>query len=181
VIDLGNLGGVTSNVPFAINDLGQVAGISDVAGDVYQHAFLWTKKTGMQDLGTLPGDVQANALGLNNQTQVVGGSIDANNNLRAFLWQNGAMTDLNTLVQPNSGLHLIAAADINDAGEISGMALDNAGAVVGFVAVPNRQQPLSAGVGENNAGANIVLPERARELFRHRGPFGPRNILTVSQ
>ena len=32
------------------------------------------------------------------------------------------MIDLNTLVQPNSGLNLVAAADINDAGEITGIA-----------------------------------------------------------
>jgi probable HAF family extracellular repeat protein len=50
----------------------------------------------MTDLDTLPGDVFSVAFSINNKSQVVGESCDANFNCRAFLWQNGLMVDLNT-------------------------------------------------------------------------------------
>src|ERR1700719_444805 len=53
ITDLGTLGG-KSSFAFSANALGQVVGSSD-KGDGNSHAFLWTKKTGMQDLGTLGG------------------------------------------------------------------------------------------------------------------------------
>lgn len=122
-IDLGSLGGVAWNTPMAINDRGVIVGFSDLTGDSTGtpnfHAFLWTKKTGMQDLGTLPGDTYSEALGVNEAGQVVGESFSASN-ARAFIWQNGTMTDLNTLIPPSSNLYLIFANDINDQGVIAG-------------------------------------------------------------
>ena len=54
-----------------INDLGQVVGWSYTAdGEV--HAFLWTIKNGIKDLGTLLGDNESVAYGINNLGQVVG-------------------------------------------------------------------------------------------------------------
>jgi hypothetical protein len=42
-------------------------------------------------------------------------------NLRALLWQNGVMTDLNALIPANSGLYLqFASEGINSRGEIAG-------------------------------------------------------------
>lgn len=38
----------------------------------------------------------------------------------AFLFSNGAMTDLNSLIDPASGWGLTSAFDINDAGQIVG-------------------------------------------------------------
>jgi probable HAF family extracellular repeat protein len=47
------------------------------------------------------------------------------------------MTDLNTLIQPNSSLYLVLANDINDRGEIVGFATDTESkATVAFLAVP---------------------------------------------
>ncbi|MGA8620713.1 MAG: hypothetical protein WB660_19580 [Candidatus Sulfotelmatobacter sp.] len=76
----------------------------------------------MQDLGTLPGDILSIAYAINDQGQIVGQSIAANGNSRAFIWQNGVMTDLNTLIAPGSSLSLLYANDINDQGEIVGQA-----------------------------------------------------------
>jgi probable HAF family extracellular repeat protein len=45
-------------------------------------------------------------------------------NPRAFLWQDGVMTDLNTLIPPGSSLSLQAAQEINDLGQIVGQASD---------------------------------------------------------
>ncbi len=128
VINLGSLGGTAWNTPMAINNRGQVVGFSDLTGDDNGanpnfQAFLWTASGGMQNLGTLPGDAISEALGINEQGQVVGVSYGAGfTHPRAFLWQNGLMTDLNTLVEPGSSLDLQAAQEINDAGEIVGQA-----------------------------------------------------------
>jgi len=61
----------------------------------------------MRDLGTLPGDVASVANGINSKGQVLGGSVDMDENSRAFLWQNGVMTDLNTLIPADSPLFLL--------------------------------------------------------------------------
>ena len=59
---------------------------------------------------------------------------------RAFIWQNGVMTDLNSLVAPGTTLVLIDAQEINDAGAITGEAQDpNTGAISAFVATPRPQ------------------------------------------
>jgi probable HAF family extracellular repeat protein len=128
--DLGNLGGTQFTLPFAISSRGQVVGQSDLRGDVVFHGFLWQKvdtwqKGLMTDLGVLPGDVASFAFGLNDLGQVVGGSLDPNGNFRAYLWQNGVMTDLNTLVKPGStSLYLVFGNDINSSGEIAAYAFN---------------------------------------------------------
>jgi probable HAF family extracellular repeat protein len=171
--NLGSLGGVANNFPFAINNRGDIAGVSDVTGDTTFHAFLWTKEGGMKDLGTLPGDVLSAAQGMNNKGQVVGGSCDANGNCPAFLWQDGVMTDLNTLVCGGSSLFLDVGFDINDRGEISGQAIDSGtGALVAFLAIPTHDgedceaNPL--------AGRKVALPENVREQRRPRFSLVPR-------
>ena len=122
VTDLGNLGGALLSIAFGINEQGHVVGFSDLAGDVYTHAFLWTKHKGMQDLGTVSGDVASYAYGINSKDQVVGDSCPeegSENGCHAFLWENGVMTDLNTLIPPNSPVYLTVSNQINDEGEIS--------------------------------------------------------------
>ncbi|MBV8344862.1 MAG: hypothetical protein JO190_07710 [Candidatus Eremiobacteraeota bacterium] len=128
VSDLGNLGGALNTFPWAINSAGDVVGQSDLAGDATTHAFLWTKAQGMQDLGALSGDGASLAFGANNHGQVVGGSCTTvqYSKCRAFLWQHGAMLDLNQLVCASTSLHLFFGNDINDHGEIVGYAFDRA-------------------------------------------------------
>jgi probable HAF family extracellular repeat protein len=143
VTSLGNLGGYAWHTPMALNNRGQIVGFSDLPGDEQGanpnfHAFLWTRDHGMQDLGTLPGDAISEALGINDQGQIVGVSFGAGfTNPRAFIWQNGVMTDLNTLIPPGSSLSLQAAQEINDLGEIVGQATDqNTGKGPAFLLVP---------------------------------------------
>ena len=57
----------------------------------------------MTDLGTLPGDYSSFGSGINDKGQVVGSSCDQRGTCRAFLWQNGTMTDLNLLIAPHPG------------------------------------------------------------------------------
>jgi probable HAF family extracellular repeat protein len=145
VTDLGNLGGTanpalvgTGNVAFAINNQGQVTGVSTLADNTHTHAFLWTRDTGMQDLGTLPGDVNSAGLGTNNRGDVVGSSINGDvgtGSARAILWHNGAMIDINTLA-PDSPVYLLVAFGINDAGQIVGFGISASGEIHGFLATP---------------------------------------------
>jgi probable HAF family extracellular repeat protein len=145
--DLGNIGGHGWNTPAFINNHGQIVGFANASGDVVNgqltikfHAFLWTQERGMRDLGTLPGDALSEALGVNESGQVVGVSYGAGfSHPRGFLWQNGVMTDLNTLVPAGSTLTLQVAGDINDRGEITGAAFDSTTKTSpAFLAIPQR-------------------------------------------
>jgi probable HAF family extracellular repeat protein len=182
VTDLGGFGGKMYNLAAAINNRGQVAGQSDLAGDTTGHAFLWQDGV-MTDLGTLPGDFYSASSGMNSKGQVVGQSCDVNFIIcRAFLWENGVMTDLNTLTPPGSSLYLIYGSDINDKGEIAGQGFDpSTGYTSGFLAVPcdneraddeGCQAASQASVGV--ARPRAALPENVRETLRRR--FGLRDL-----
>jgi len=139
VHDLGNLGGdggFGGNHACAINNRGQVVGHSDLTGDTTFHAYVWTGQTGMRDLGTRQGDFASYALGINDSGEVVGASLDASFNARAMLWENGKITDLNTLIPGGSPLFLIQASKINSSGEIVGLAVTSTGEPHAFLATP---------------------------------------------
>jgi probable HAF family extracellular repeat protein len=138
---LGNIGGEQWNTPDAINDRGVVTGFANVPGgstpaSLFPHAFVWTARTGMQDLGTLAGDTLSEGLGINDRNQIVGESCHAQfANCRAVIWQHGRISNLNELVPGYTGT-LINAGDINNRGEITGAASSD-GATVAYVATPS--------------------------------------------
>jgi probable HAF family extracellular repeat protein len=137
--DLGNLGGTghgQGNSASFVNNNGQVVGVSDLPGDKAFHAFLWTRSTGMQDLGTLPGDVASLAISINDSGDVVGVSLDDHFTPRAFIRQNGVMTDLNSLIPADSPLYLWTGCSINARGEIIGIASTSSGEIHGYLATP---------------------------------------------
>ncbi len=109
----------------AINDAGIVVGFATTSvGD--QNACFWAKSGGVwtrTDIGTLGGS-SAQALGINQQGQIVGSSFLLGDGVEhAFVWQNGVKTDLNTLIPPTSGWVLTRASSINDKSEIVGEGL----------------------------------------------------------
>jgi probable HAF family extracellular repeat protein len=53
--DLGSLGATSSIIATSINNRNQVVGTETSAADGTLHAFVWTRTTGMHDLGMLPG------------------------------------------------------------------------------------------------------------------------------
>jgi hypothetical protein len=55
---------------------------------------------------------------------------------RPFLWENGSMADLNSLIPPNSPLKLVYAFAINHRGEIPGNGIDANGNVRAFLLIP---------------------------------------------
>src|SRR6266566_1658076 len=94
MIDLGTLGG-TVGLGGALNNKGQVVGLSDLAGDLANHAFIWEGGV-LTDIGTLGGD-NSHPSWINDAGQVIGTADLADGTHHAFTWQNGTMNDLGTL------------------------------------------------------------------------------------
>lgn len=93
--DLGTLGG-TQGFANAFNNRGQVAGESNLAGDLTSRPFLWDGRV-LKDLGTLGGSVGF-ATALNDIGEVAGGARTANDETtHAFFWRKGVMKDLGTI------------------------------------------------------------------------------------
>ena len=164
--DLGNLGGTGNpailgrgNIGLGINNHSEVVGTASLTGNKAQHAFLWTKQTGIEDLGVLQGDVNSAATSINDRAQVVGQSYGEGGpmmgNPRAFLWENGVMTDLNTLVPANSPLYLLIGFSINSRGEIAGFGVTNDGEIHAYLASPNY---LSSAPSAGGATTAVVTP-----------------------
>ena len=178
-IDLGSLGGVAWNTPTAINNQGTVVGFSDLPGDsdgtANFQAFVWTRVAGMKKLPLLPGETRAAAYGINDAGQIVGLSRTPTSSYHATLWQNGTVTDLNSVTQPGAP-YLIYANDINDRGEFTGEALDtNTGTAPAYVATPvdGRLQSTQPDSGAHTQ--HLVLPGQLRlQLFQKWGlDLGP--------
>jgi probable HAF family extracellular repeat protein len=177
---LPTLGGKGWNTPMAINNAGTIVGFSDTSGDVSGgvltanfQATLWIAG-GLVNLHTLPGDATAEATGINDFNQIVGTSFDAAGAPRVFLWKNGKIYDLNTLVQPNAPLYLLESGDINDRGEITGLAcvlVDGAcGPVVHtFVAIV---APGAASAPAEQVSAHLAMPDALKERLRQGRLFG---------
>ena len=115
--DIGTLGGTYSTAA-AVNNAGQVVGTSTTLNDASTDGFIWSAGV-MTDLGTL-GGTDTEPASINSLGQVVGYSITGGGQSHAFLWQNGTIADLNTLLPTNSGWELFDALLINDSGRIVG-------------------------------------------------------------
>ena len=120
--DLGVLPGFAHSFGWAINASGQVAGNLTSASGNSEQLFRFTDGSGLQNLG---GTGEHNvALGINASGQVVG--TRGNSQARALRYTDEAgLQDLNTLIDRSLGWVLLAANDINDAGQIVGYAFNN--------------------------------------------------------
>lgn len=125
---LGTLGGKNSSA-HDINDAGEVVGIADtgivVDGSSYlAQPFLYSGGV-MYSLGALGSFGYGSANGLNNAGSVVGSSTADTPDgpaSHAFLYERGAMRDLNALSAMPVGWTLVDATDINDARQILALA-----------------------------------------------------------
>jgi probable HAF family extracellular repeat protein len=118
MVDLGTFGGTYSSA-YLVNSNGLVAGLASTADDFETHGFVYDG-TSMTDLGTLGGGFTL-PNGINNRGQIVGESSIVSGDEHAFLWQNGKLSDLNSLLPANSGWELITALYINDSGRVVGV------------------------------------------------------------
>ncbi|MDE2126195.1 MAG: hypothetical protein KGJ62_06370 [Armatimonadetes bacterium] len=144
---------------------------NDVVGDCFNsttagyQAFAWNGMTGAPygPLGNLPNTNTSQADGIDSVTgQVVGQS-----GYHAFLWQGdittpstGTMTDLNSLIENNSGWLLVHAYAINDYGAIVGYGYYQH-AEAAFLAIPVVVSSLTMAspsvVGGNTISGTVTL------------------------
>jgi probable HAF family extracellular repeat protein len=105
----------------AINGNGVVVGTS--LGKT-SSAFLWTpaQPNKLRALGDLGGG-QSSASDVNDNGQVVGSSSTRAQTQAAFIWQNGKMTELNSVLAAALNDHIASAAGINNTGHIVGYGL----------------------------------------------------------
>lgn len=169
VTDLGNLGGTANpaaqaegvgNAAFAINNSGQVVGVSALPGNQKFHAFLWTWETGMKDLGTLPGDLVSAGLGINDRGEVIGNSVAPPGlpmgQPHPWLWRDGVMVNLNMLIPSDSPLQLLTASWINNRGQITGFGITSDGNIHAYLLTP--VAAASASEAGTTATTAIVTP-----------------------
>ena len=139
--DLGSLGGLGS-YGYHINERGDVVGGSQT-GTGMGGAFLYADGR-LISLGTIGPELPLSlAFGVNNQRSVVGEIYNNSTGVyHAFVYQDGQMRDLNTLVDLEPGLVLTDAQGINDAGQI--VANGNYGGPYnyGFLLTPSCQPPV---------------------------------------
>jgi probable HAF family extracellular repeat protein len=117
MVELGTLGGQNSYAA-GINSSGEIVGNASLANG-YSQAFVAVGQV-MIDLGTL-GGMSSAAYGINDSGVIVGYStLSDGATTRAFVYVNGVMTDLNSLIPSGSGWRLLEAYGINNAGQIVG-------------------------------------------------------------
>lgn len=131
------------NTPNMINERGDVVGFAGAPGDVDGNLtppFLWTRANGFQILPMLAGDIGGSAQSINNRGEIVGYAYPSTFVTHPLYWPRGsaAPVDLNALVEPVAGYVLSVANDINDRGQITGVATATDGSKkrVAFVATP---------------------------------------------
>jgi probable HAF family extracellular repeat protein len=153
--DLGTPGAIA----YAINAHNQIVGQA-VNSEGTALAAIWQNNT-VTSLGILlPGDVASFATSINNRGQVVGSSFDSTSSWsHGLLWQNGKMYDLNTLFPANSNLYVISASNINESGQIAGMAVEMAGQNAGNIVHAFLATPVNEDMGKSVADVVTTHPE----------------------
>lgn len=160
--DLGAFPGPWS-YGYSINDHGDIVGVGTIArlgGDLYPRRALMYTDGALHNLGSLAPDAYSSAFDINNLDQVVG-EADTADGLHGFIYQDGAMIDLNTLIDPASGWTIRNAQAINDLQQIA------ATACMGDVCHAVRldlvsQVPEPASWAMSGFGAALLLAARRR-------------------
>lgn len=131
--DLGTLGGPTSRA-YDVNENRHACGWSQVAwSPTASRGFLWADGV-MKEIGTAGGEYSA-AFALNDRDEVVGMTERTDGKYVAFVWRNGRLDDLNTLLPQGTGWLLTRAWDIDEHGVIVGEGMLN-GEPRAFVLAP---------------------------------------------
>ncbi len=154
--DLGDPGAIA----YAINSHGQIVGQA-VNSDGTPLAALWHNNTVTALGGLLPGDIATFATSINNRGEVVGSAFNSNSGAswsHGLLWRNGVMTDLNTVFPASSHLYVISASNINERGQIAGMAVEMAGPHAGNIVHAFLATPVDEDLGESVADVVLTPP-----------------------
>jgi probable HAF family extracellular repeat protein len=152
LLDLGTLGGNNSQANW-INDAGHIVGSADLPSSppgctgrkCVHHAFLW-KSGVMTDLGVVSPGPCSTAISVNSKDQVLSdtGICGVGGGPPGFSEHGQPMVDINTLLLPGSGLQVVDTFDINNRGEIAGLAALPNGDVHAVVLVPASEAEIAA-------------------------------------
>jgi probable HAF family extracellular repeat protein len=157
-----------SNEAYGINDQGEIVGT--VTNSTIFSAALWQDQK-LTILKALPGDILALGEAINNQGQVVGSALDSKGEWsHALIWENGKPININTLFPASStSLYATMANQINDKGQISGMAVVRSGPHTGevdaFVATPVDESIGRSVADEVGAHPDFAMPAKAKTLL----------------
>jgi probable HAF family extracellular repeat protein len=170
----------------AINNRGQIVGISPVSGGGL-HAVLWSPSLVPRDIGTLGGLVSS-AVDINDAGQVIGYSdLPGDATSHAFLWSEEGLVDLNILITPR----LISVVEINASGQIIGTYITNVGESHAFLYTPGSVLrdlgtlggDESAPTGLNDRGDVVgisMLPDRSTHAFLWTAADGMEDITALT-
>ncbi len=116
----GVIPGVTSGSAWAINEAGQIAGVSGGIEGVFYAARWDSPAADPVQIGPLPGAFNSEGLGMNELGDVVGRSSFLDFTIQAFYWrgEDAFLTGLGFL----PGGNYSEAFDVNDAGQVVGTA-----------------------------------------------------------
>ena len=151
---LGPIPGGLTSTAHAVSENGLIVGRGRIPMKGFStgipRAFAW--KNGVFTLiGTLPDHLRSAALDANDLGQIVGSSwtvIDNPNIFHAFLYQNGAITNLNTLISPGLNINISTAWKIGEEdGTILASATNTAMAILTPIDPPVGDLDLDCQVG----------------------------------
>jgi probable HAF family extracellular repeat protein len=153
--DLGVLPGDEESGAGGINNSGQIVGSSGRTDpetyEVTSHAFLYSGGT-MTALA-IPS-TESYAGDINDWGHVVGAMRAGGgfSNFHAFIYANGLARNLNSLIPAGSGLHLVTANAINNAGQIVGLAYDSRGGNHAYLLNPVEPGTPMINIGDASIG-----------------------------
>ncbi len=156
--DLGVVTGFGHSYGKAINISGQVAGSLRTASGNSERVFRYTDGLGMIQLGGV-GETN-DVWGMNSRGDFVGRGQPTAGLLRAFVYTNEyGLQDLTTLIDPALNLRLFYAHDINDAGQIVGLAHNYVtGASVAYRLTPTMPVGLFAALSVSPVSVEATSP-----------------------
>src|SRR5271156_20238 len=153
--DLGDPGAIA----YAINSHGQIVGQA-VTSEGAPVAAIWQNNTATSLGDLLPGDVASFATSINSRGQVVGSSFNSNNSWsHGLIWKNGVTIDLNTLFPASAHLFVISASNINESGQIAGMAIETAGPHANNIVHAFLATPVDEDMGKTVADVVLTHPQ----------------------
>jgi probable HAF family extracellular repeat protein len=118
------LPGDWTSIAWGMNDQGQAVGESHPP--FHTRSVLWMDDAAHTpiDLGMLDGDTDSRAIAINDLGQVIGVSVSPSGAQRPFLWQNGRMVDVSSLLDVSGADWVIQdLTAINTLGQIVGTGL----------------------------------------------------------
>ena len=130
ILDLNDLNDTSVAVPMTINNDGVVTGVSDLENPGLLMATTWINGRAIP-LGIVPGDHASDASATNSSGQTVGTStlIEHFHDLLIFyttavVFEDGGVTELESMIQSGENWELYYALDINNSGQITGWGRD---------------------------------------------------------